>query len=257
MLPQTPFTHRLLLWMTPLLLAGCLATMPAQKTASGKAEVTVQGNVAKAAVARIINEAIADENFKQWRIKSRTESDVVYERVMDTMNPYGAEKVVLEIAFMALELEGNTRIVADNASYSILAGRPTTKSDSGAASRNMAQLLLNRVQASFERRGSPSSAAPRTSADVSSGQSDQGSKAPSQPQSAPTTALTPKASTTLSMSISEAQRRLSELGYSPGPADGAMGKRTIDAIKKFQAASQLTSSGKLDAATVEALRRTR
>jgi peptidoglycan hydrolase-like protein with peptidoglycan-binding domain len=33
------------------------------------------------------------------------------------------------------------------------------------------------------------------------------------------------------MTIAEMQKRLTELGYNPGPADGAAGKRTTDALK--------------------------
>lgn len=64
-------------------------------------------------------------------------------------------------------------------------------------------------------------------------------------------------SSTQPMSIAEAQRRLTELGYQPGPADGAMGKRTSDALVKFQRENNLQVTGKLDSATTDALRKAR
>ena len=57
------------------------------------------------------------------------------------------------------------------------------------------------------------------------------------------------------MSIVDAQRKLAEFGYRPGPADGAMGRRTIDALSRFQRENGLQVTGKLDAPTIDALRR--
>jgi uncharacterized protein len=49
--------------------------------------------------------------------------------------------------------------------------------------------------------------------------------------------------------VEQAQQRLQELGYNPGPADGIMGSKTIAAIKKFQQDIQLPTTGKLDTST--------
>lgn len=57
------------------------------------------------------------------------------------------------------------------------------------------------------------------------------------------------------ISLVDAQRRLSELRYQPGPADGVLGRRTTDALRKFQKDRGLVQSGALDAATSEALRK--
>ena len=57
------------------------------------------------------------------------------------------------------------------------------------------------------------------------------------------------------MSLAEAQRRLTELGYRPGPIDGLMGKRTSEALSQFQRKSGIPASGNLDAATSDALRK--
>ena len=49
------------------------------------------------------------------------------------------------------------------------------------------------------------------------------------------------------------QRRLAELGYEPGPADGLMGPRTREAIRALQRDRGLPRSGRIDSATIEAL----
>jgi len=54
--------------------------------------------------------------------------------------------------------------------------------------------------------------------------------------------------------VQEAQQRLHALGYEPGPADGAMGSRTISALKKFEADHGLPVTETLDQKTLEALR---
>jgi hypothetical protein len=51
----------------------------------------------------------------------------------------------------------------------------------------------------------------------------------------------------------EAQRQLKVLGYEPGAADGAMGSRTVGALKKFQADHSLPATGVLDKKTLDAL----
>lgn len=56
------------------------------------------------------------------------------------------------------------------------------------------------------------------------------------------------------MSVLELQQRLAELGYDPGPRDGVMGRKTVDALKKFQRKSNLATSGDLDSDTVQRLR---
>lgn len=53
--------------------------------------------------------------------------------------------------------------------------------------------------------------------------------------------------------VQQIQRRLSELGYQPGPADGKMGKSTVDALKKFQHDNNLAKTGKADNETITKL----
>lgn len=52
------------------------------------------------------------------------------------------------------------------------------------------------------------------------------------------------------------QSRLTSHGFPSGPIDGVIGDKTILAIKAFQTARGLPSTGQADAATVEALRST-
>jgi hypothetical protein len=54
--------------------------------------------------------------------------------------------------------------------------------------------------------------------------------------------------------IREAQELLTELGYSPGPADGIMGSRTSAALGVFQTSEGLEVTGAVNRATLEALR---
>ena len=56
------------------------------------------------------------------------------------------------------------------------------------------------------------------------------------------------------MSISQAQARLNELGYTVGQPDGVLGKKSIEKLKLFQRSRGLGISGKLDIPTVTALR---
>ena len=75
-----------------------------------------------------------------------------------------------------------------------------------------------------------------------------------QQQSGTQVRMLPSASPEQLMSIADIQKRLAELGFQPGPADGTMGKRTVDALAKFQQKSKLPVTGKADPATIEALR---
>ncbi len=56
------------------------------------------------------------------------------------------------------------------------------------------------------------------------------------------------------MTVAQAQERLKALGYDCGKADGVIGKRTRAQLKRFQKAKGLPASGRLDDATLAALR---
>ncbi len=53
--------------------------------------------------------------------------------------------------------------------------------------------------------------------------------------------------------IYKIQKRLTELGYEPGPTDGVMGERTKKAIMMFQKDNNLPASGKIDNDTIHKL----
>ena len=58
---------------------------------------------------------------------------------------------------------------------------------------------------------------------------------------------------TETLSVGEVQKRLLELGYKPGPADGKMGPSTIRALKKFQQDNNLSMTGQANSETVAKL----
>lgn len=71
---------------------------------------------------------------------------------------------------------------------------------------------------------------------------------------APTPVAKPApAPTGATLSVADAQRKLAELGYNPGPADGAAGGRTATALRAFQKDRRLDVTGRLDAATAAEL----
>jgi len=57
-----------------------------------------------------------------------------------------------------------------------------------------------------------------------------------------------------SMSLYEAQHRLTRHGYSPGPVNGEMGEETANALRDFQMDKNLPVTGQVDEATANALR---
>lgn len=57
----------------------------------------------------------------------------------------------------------------------------------------------------------------------------------------------------VSNQISAVQKKLAQLGYDPGPADGVLGPQTTEAIKQFQRDNGLEDDGIVGLATREAL----
>jgi localization factor PodJL len=53
------------------------------------------------------------------------------------------------------------------------------------------------------------------------------------------------------------QRLLAEQGYDPGPADGLLGRQTIEAITEFQQSAGMPATGQIDNGLVAALREQR
>lgn len=66
-------------------------------------------------------------------------------------------------------------------------------------------------------------------------------------------AIAPAGSIASEDRVAAAQRRLSELGFEPGPIDGLMGPRTREAVRSFQRAKSLSPDGRLNAKTLKAL----
>lgn len=56
------------------------------------------------------------------------------------------------------------------------------------------------------------------------------------------------------MSYVQAQTRLNQLGFSVGTPDGVFGKKSVQQLKLFQKSRGLQDTGRLDTATIEALR---
>jgi peptidoglycan hydrolase-like protein with peptidoglycan-binding domain len=56
-----------------------------------------------------------------------------------------------------------------------------------------------------------------------------------------------------SLTIKQAQQKLSAAGYDAGPADGIMGAKTKQAVKDFQQAKGFEATGQLDQRTLTAL----
>lgn len=53
--------------------------------------------------------------------------------------------------------------------------------------------------------------------------------------------------------VLQVQKKLKELGYSPGPADGVMGKKTKTAIQQYQKSKGLDETGEINQATIASL----
>jgi hypothetical protein len=62
-----------------------------------------------------------------------------------------------------------------------------------------------------------------------------------------------KSESASSHNLREAQQALRDRGYNPGPIDGSMGTRTREAIKSFQSASGLETTGTLNDETAQKL----
>ena len=56
-----------------------------------------------------------------------------------------------------------------------------------------------------------------------------------------------------SSTVARVQQRLRDLGYDPGPADGAMGRRTQGAITNYQRDTGLYPSGEIDESLLQSL----
>ena len=62
-----------------------------------------------------------------------------------------------------------------------------------------------------------------------------------------------RADAPLTMSHSQIQEQLKENGFDPGPIDGIVGPKTHSALKSFQSANNLKTTGNIDIETAQAL----
>jgi murein L,D-transpeptidase YcbB/YkuD len=73
------------------------------------------------------------------------------------------------------------------------------------------------------------------------------------PKGSPSSGTVEMGHANLSEDVKEAQQALREKGYNPGPIDGMMGPRTREALKSFQTASGLETTGTLNPETAKKL----
>ena len=73
------------------------------------------------------------------------------------------------------------------------------------------------------------------------------------PEGSPFTGTVELGHANLAQDVKAAQRALQEKGHNPGPIDGVMGPRTREALKSFQTASGLETTGTLNKETAEKL----
>jgi len=91
------------------------------------------------------------------------------------------------------------------------------------------------------------SPSPVQTSDGNSAQSPQNAVSPAQTQASVEPRFRP-------MTTTEIQKQLLAFGYQAGIADGIMGKKSVDALKKFQQDNNLPITGQADSATMGKLR---
>jgi hypothetical protein len=134
--------------VTGAALSACLVTTPNQRTPSGKPEVTLPGNVGRAALARVMTEVAAGTTYS---CKSRTHNQVVFERVVDDAS--SSVQYVFDLTFRAFEGEGRTRVIGAAQSQVVRGGVPQPKTDSGRSVDSSVQAILNKVEAALNQGG--------------------------------------------------------------------------------------------------------
>lgn len=78
--------------------------------------------------------------------------------------------------------------------------------------------------------------------------------APESAQPSATAIAVGSAAVAQTMSMREAQEVLQRLGYSVGTPDGVAGRRTVEALRRYQKEAGLPATGKLDAETINSLK---
>lgn len=236
-------------------LSACLTTPVQHATASGRPEVTIARRGAKSLLADITNEMV---NIA-YVPRTRSETVAVFEKDLDRAEAFiisggpGENKPVRRVTFDIVESETSTRVLATLSIVTDPGGRKEKATPVNDSKESFQwQQLLDRIKARHEgtqaqtRTERPAApASPATSAQVPAPR-------PVEPPQAPARAAPPTLGE--QMSVAEMQRLLSDRGYQVGAPDGVMGKRTVDALKKFQQDSKLPPTGKLDKETALRLR---
>lgn len=225
------------------LLFGCGSTAPALNTASGKPEVSTSATttaIKKAMELEMLNIGFILTSSQENTMTFEGNADK-FTMFMNTNSASGA-KPRARYRVNIIDMSTSRKVVLTKSN--VMPGTPLNPSYENdvtlPSQLQEMQVLLQKVKATLEPttavRQAPSSEKPPSSkaAEVATTAS----------------VIAPPES----MSIAEAQSLLTALGYQPGPADGAMGKRTVGALTKFQHDKRIPTSGKLDSATARALR---
>lgn len=106
-------------------------------------------------------------------------------------------------------------------------------------------MILNEIQKYSQQQAAPTAPQQQTTAPK---------RQATAPKRQTTRSTEPSTQATDRNTVREIQSRLAGLGYDPGPVDGLMGRRTSDAIRRFEAESGLTVTGLPNIAVLIALR---
>ena len=247
----------LIILLSAISLAGC-PTAPTQNTASGRPEVTIPGKSAKAILGTISNDLV---NLG-YAIRSRTEMNAVFEKPLEGSLKFmlagpGLADPVYRVTLDFIEMDSQTRVVAllnvvtNPGSKGGSPEKVTTAYDEQEHKR--LQALLD----SFRDKLNASSGVVGIKTDPVRTSANPATAPLADTATQPKTSSNSQTSAVAAMSIAEMQQILLGIGYQPGPADGISGKRTVDALKKFQLANKLTPTGVLDSDTIVRLRTVR
>lgn len=88
---------------------------------------------------------------------------------------------------------------------------------------------------------------------LSAGALAAGDSSPRQSQGAPGSHAQAQTQSQSPEVVKQAQQKLAQKGYEVGAADGQLGPRTQEGVKKFQEQQNLTATGRLDRQTLAAL----
>lgn len=238
---------------------GCLATAPALNTSSGKPEISTSATTA--AIKKAIELEMVNIGFL---LTSSQENAVVFEGDADKFttfmntNSYTGAKPKARYRANIIDMSTVRRVLLTK--WNITAGtsnNPSQEMEVKLPSQlQEMQSLLDKIKISL---GGTTSGVDNAGQAAQRPELTPAVKPPTAAR-APTIAQSESAipavaaSSTERMSVSEAQTILASIGYQPGPADGSMGKRTVDALLKFQRDSKIAATGKVDAGTSQKLR---